>query len=295
MMTRLFILIALLAAPGLSQGQCSIQNLAGTYAMFDEGTLLMTPSGSTTVVPVSTAAIGIGYFDPSGTFTGWIAANDGGDYVELDIVKSTYTVTPDCTLSATISLRIKGTTTDPGEATSSCVVDNREPKTFNCLTTKRPGGKAIDHMTWVRVSPSLNPPPCALSNLAGTYVVNARGIAMTKQGDSDTPTPVPISYIMQGPVNEQGKMTGGGSVVMGNQTAEFLIGDASFQLDSFCAGTGKWTLKDKATGVAMPGEGAEKFVVIQNLEGTIIKALPYQGITGTPVGIEHWWRVSQIK
>ena len=80
------------------RGECSVKTLKGDYALFGEGLIFVSATSS---VPRATA--GLLTFDGEGNFEGAATGNTNGGITQAGFT-GTYTVTPDCEVSAEIDV-----------------------------------------------------------------------------------------------------------------------------------------------------------------------------------------------
>jgi len=296
MLWKLILALALAALPVAAQMNCSLQNLAGTYAVYNEGVLITTSEGASQPVAAPFAEIGMVYIDPSGSVTGWLTMANPQIY-DFEIVDGVISVQPNCVGAMTAKLRVKGTQTlMPSPLSLPFVVKNRDPKEIHSVVLQGPMGAQmpiINLAVWTRVSP-LNTPQanCSATQLIGTYIVDGKATIYVTNPDMSV-TPVPASWTMLGTLDAQGKFTGGGPMDLPIAMPPTGMGDTSLEVNPDCTGTFKFKFKDLSTGVEFPGQGIEKLIIMRDGDRLTVKALYLQGILGKPVGLETWTRVSQ--
>jgi hypothetical protein len=267
-----------------AQSPCTVQNLSGTFAMSNEGLLFQTPEGATKPQAVPMAQIGMAYIDLEGKVTGWITMNAGGKIEELEIGEGTATVSLNCTGTMTLKLKDKASGTIlPNDVIAFFAVDSREPLMIHSTTTQGPVGPVVDNADWTRVLKEDGlQETCAASRLAGVFIAEARPTLYVTLPDSSV-TSLPASWIFLG---------NAGQVVSTVPMPQNVMSETSLEVGPGCSGTFKFKMKDPLTGIEVPGQGIEKFVVVSNGDRMIVKAVYVQGVSGRPAGLETWIRVA---
>jgi hypothetical protein len=97
-------LLTVTAVPGFAQKVCSQQNIKGTYATIEQGTVLPT-NNSFPVAPVPYPVVITGHvtFDGAGSVSGTYNGNFGGQAVVAGMLEGTYEFTADCAFSITFT------------------------------------------------------------------------------------------------------------------------------------------------------------------------------------------------
>ena len=283
-------IITALAVP--AQMPCSIQYVAGTYAIYSDGSAYMTPQGATQPALLPFAEVGLVYIKADGTASGWCTISIGGQPTDLDLVDATVQMGANCAGRFKSKLRVKGTNIIlPNEVVRFLAADNSTPITLHSTTVS---GAAVDTSRWVRISTEDAPQSiCSKSLVNGAFVVDGSATVHTTKEDNSVVS-VPMTWTMLGSLKD------GVWTMVENAAAvksiapipPFVMGETSLDFDPTCTGIFKFKFNDFATGVPLPGQGIERFVVIPSGDKVTVKALPIQGILGKPTGLETWTRIS---
>lgn len=136
--------------------------------------------------------------------------------------------------------------------------------------------------------PVLAQPFCGPSSIRGTWAYTYQGVVYPFMPDGSlSPVALPIVLIGVAAVDSQGRLTGAGTGIMGEQTIEYEFVNSRIELGPGCTATATWSLS--VGGVTLPGEGIDRLVLIP--PSGEIRATSVQGIFGKPVYLGTWKRI----
>jgi hypothetical protein len=292
MLIRVLIVLIAAALTLPAQMPCAVQNIAGTYAIYSEGSAYTSPPGADQPAVLPFAEVGLVYIKGDGTATGWCTISMGGQPADLELVDAKVEMGANCAGRFKSKLRVKGTSIVlPNEVVRFLAVDNSLPITLHSTTVQ---GIAVDTSRWVRISTQDTPQPiCSTWLLNGTFVVDGNATVYTTADDKSV-VQVPMTWTMLGSLRD-GVWTATEKAAAMKSIAPippFAMGETSLEFDPTCTGVFKFKFNDFTTGVPLPGQGIERFVVIPSGDKVTVKAVYLQGILGKPTGLETWTRIS---
>jgi hypothetical protein len=131
---------------------------------------------------------------------------------------------------------------------------------------------------------------CGNYTLAGTYVFTYEGTVMTSASATAQPVAVPFAILGVAWTDYQANWAGGLTMSFGGQIIELEFADINTQVNPDCSGTVTWTAKVKGTNTVIPGQGVWKLFVTP--DGSEVRSIVVQGLTGKPVVVGTWKRVA---
>jgi len=279
-------ILPVFAVCGACFAQCSQDMVRGTWGVYTQGIMMMTPAGGTAAVPAPAAQLVVLKVDYQGNSSGNGTAVLGGQVI-TGTFAGTIQVNPDCTATYTFTLKIAGMPPIPGQGTDRVIILDHGNEMRSMTTQGLLGGPVgisyFRRMSWGDAQ-------CSAGVVHGVYAFHYDGtVLMTPTGQSQVQA-VPVSMIGASSVDYQGNMTGAMTQSAGGTMMDFAFVDSTGTINADCTGVSKWRIAPKGTTQAMPGQGIDQMIVLDN--GDEILALTTQGVLGSPILIGHLKRVS---
>lgn len=290
----LMILMLLSGRGLLGQPPCSLQTVVGQYATLGQGTIFITVPESPAPIPVPGINLGVASVDYKGRGTGTFVAIFGGQLLEGEVAGN-FKVNPDCTAVLTYSITPKGAPEPlPGVGIVQLVIKDGGNE-MSGIPTQVPLGQPVWIDKYKRISrgpANLYSAGCSTSQIRGTYAYEGAGIVLVSVPSGPGPVPVPAAIVGRAAVDHRGRMYGPGTTSIGGQIAEFELVDAEAQVNPDCTGTAAWSLQLKGSDSPLPGQGMDRFVVLNG--GDELWSVTVQGLGGQPIGLTTYKRISRV-
>jgi len=279
--------VCFLAACSACFSQCTQNTLRGTWALYTQGVIMMTPPGSTQAAPALGAQLLTIKVDYQGRFTGSGFMSLNGQTASGSL-GGVFQVNPDCTATDTFWINsITGMPPFPGQGFERLVILNNGTEMRGQVTQGVLGAPVgVDYYRRI----SWGDAQCTSDMVRGLYAFSYEGaVVMTPPGETQ-PQAVPTSIVGTSWVDYQNRMTGGMTNSMGGAMMDFNFVNSSGSVNADCTGISTWSIVPKGTTQALPGQGIDHTVVLNG--GDEIISITTQGVMGGPVLIGKMKRIS---
>ena len=279
MCNRLFVFVCSMTAIGVltAQPNCSMENVVGTYALYYQGTVMMTTGSppSATVSAVPAAGVAIAAIDWQGTIGGSAVRSTGGQ-ISKDSMPGKMQLNADCT----------GTIDWGGGSIATFVVLDQGAELNSMMLTGGVMGSPIIYGVWKRMSRSA--PQCSPDAIHGTYAFRQWGTGIVTMPGSKQPVPIPVTMLGTGTSGYNGVAAATGTGAEGGQFVKFA-GNGQFVVNQDCTMNLNTTI---SSGENVLGDFAAWGVVLDG--GNEIWGITTKDPTGASIILGRWKRLSTI-